>query len=56
VEAMIKIANSDEICLLSSIGFQPKMKEPENDGINSIYQCESRSLSLHHFAWDGLTY
>jgi AraC-like DNA-binding protein len=38
LEALVMIANSDEICLLSSIGFQPNMKETENDRINSIYQ------------------
>ena len=38
LEALVTIANSDEICLLSSIGFQPKMKDTENDRINSVYQ------------------
>ncbi len=38
LEALSTIANSDEISILSSIAFQPGMKEMENDRINSIYQ------------------
>src|SRR5665647_72142 len=38
LEALITIANSDNFKLLSSIGFQPNIRETENDRINSIYQ------------------
>lgn len=38
LEALITIANSDNISTLSSIGFQPNIRESENDRINSIYQ------------------
>lgn len=38
LEALIAIAHSDEITLLSSIGFQPNIRDSENDRINSIYQ------------------
>jgi len=38
LEALITIANSDNFKMLSSIGFQPKIRETENDRINSIYQ------------------
>ncbi len=44
LEALVMIANTDEISLLSSIGFQPNMKETENDRINSIYQ-----YSIHNY-------
>jgi AraC-like DNA-binding protein len=38
LESLITIADSDEIKLLSSIGFQSQMKDTESDRINSIYQ------------------
>jgi AraC-like DNA-binding protein len=38
LEALAAIANSDEISTLSSIGFQPNIRDNENDRINSIYQ------------------
>lgn len=38
LEALFTIANSDNFKLLSSIGFQPNIRETENDRINSIYQ------------------
>ncbi len=38
LEALITIANSTNIRLLSSIGFQPELRGSENDRINSIYQ------------------
>jgi AraC-like DNA-binding protein len=38
LEALITIANSNNIRLLSSIGFQPELRGSENDRINSIYQ------------------
>lgn len=38
LEALITIADSNEISILSSIGFQANMKETGNDRINSIYQ------------------
>jgi AraC-like DNA-binding protein len=37
LEALVTIANSEEISLLSSMGFQTNMKDIENDRINSIY-------------------
>jgi len=38
LDALIKIANSGNYKILSSIGFQPNIRETENDRINSIYQ------------------
>ena len=38
LEALITISNSDNYSVLSSIGFQPNIRETENDRINSIYQ------------------
>ncbi len=38
MEALSIIANSNEIQVLSSIGFQQNLKETENDRINSVYQ------------------
>ncbi len=38
LEALISIANSDSISILSSIGFKPNIVETDNDRINSIYQ------------------
>jgi AraC-like DNA-binding protein len=38
LEALITIANSNDALLLSSIGFQPDIRETENDRINTIYQ------------------
>jgi len=38
LEALITISNSDNYSILSSIGFQPNIRETENDRINSIYQ------------------
>jgi AraC-like DNA-binding protein len=38
LEALISIANSNDYKTLSSIGFQPNIRETENDRINSIYQ------------------
>lgn len=38
LEALISISNSDNFGILSSIGFQPNIRETENDRINSIYQ------------------
>ena len=38
LEALITISNSDNFSILSSIGFQPNIRETENDRINSIYQ------------------
>ena len=38
LEALITIANSENVSILSSIGFQPNIRETENDRINSIYQ------------------
>jgi AraC-like DNA-binding protein len=38
LEALITISNTDNYSILSSIGFQPNIRETENDRINSIYQ------------------
>src|ERR1051326_655520 len=38
LEALNTIANSNNIRLLTSIGFQPNVKEIQNDRISSIYQ------------------
>jgi AraC-like DNA-binding protein len=38
LQALIEIANLDNYKILSSIGFQPNIRENENDRINSIYQ------------------
>jgi AraC-like DNA-binding protein len=38
MEALLAIANCDEISMLSSMGFQQNMKEIENERINSVYQ------------------
>lgn len=38
IEALLTIANSDEIELLSSIGFQQNLKKLEDERINSVYQ------------------
>jgi len=38
LEALITISNSDNHSILCSIGFQPNVRETENDRINSIYQ------------------
>ena len=38
LEALISIANSESVDVLSSIGFQPNILKTENERINSIYQ------------------
>jgi AraC-like DNA-binding protein len=38
LEALDTIANSGNIRIISSIGFQPNLRESQNDRINSIYQ------------------
>lgn len=54
MEALISIADSPEIELLSSIGFQPNLKEQENDRINAVYQYSlsnyKRKIHMHEIA------
>jgi AraC-like DNA-binding protein len=38
MDALSTIANSDEITLLSSMGFRQNLKEEQNDRINCVYQ------------------
>ncbi len=38
IEALDTVANSEDIIVLSSLGFQQNLKEAENDRINCIYQ------------------
>jgi AraC-like DNA-binding protein len=38
LEALDTIANSGNVNIISSIGFQPNLRESQNDRINSIYQ------------------
>lgn len=38
IESLSTISRSDEIEMLSSIGFQPNLKESENERINAVYQ------------------
>jgi len=53
-EALITIADSNNFRILSSIGFQPNLKETENGCINSIYKFSlanyKRKINLHEVA------
>lgn len=54
MESLITIAHSNEIELLSSIGFQPNLKEQENDRLNAVYQYSlsnfKRKINMHEIA------
>jgi AraC-like DNA-binding protein len=54
IEALTMIANSQEIEYLSSIGFQPNLKEQENDRINAVYQYSlsnyKRKINMNEIA------